>query len=446
MPDSHPSYVSHRAHELSHIDKQALPQVSGLPIMEQQGKWLPAILVSLYFMYLWKTPILPLVSLKWYMVLGLAVFAFLVQKRSLNMHAASLFWVVYGLGFFGATLSLLRATSLDLALWNTLGLGISFVTYLLFIPTFATRLTRGILLFILIGAAVLWAVEIQRYVNAHGILIYATFSETGEDKNHIGFDLSLASTALLYLSIYWKPSRAWRKWLVFVIRLVFGLGAIYMFYSLSLIYARSGILTTFVGIGAVLVVMFIKSPRRSRFLRVGMAVSIIVLVVMFLIPQVLAVSPDWESMYNRMLTEGGGAFYNREVLIRKGLYLVSQNPFLGVGAGGSRLAVTGYATFPGYLIHNSYLTDWAEKGLLGLLSNVVWIMAYFKMFRKKFLDLPLTDQIWLLLFIPLFFEMNFLDMSSISTTMLVILSGIYFEQYYIEQTRSTPLFPKTIGM
>jgi O-antigen ligase len=111
--------------------------------------------------------------------------------------------------------------------------------------------------------------------------------------------------------------------------------------------------------------------------------------------------------------------------LNKGLYIIRQNPILGVGIGGSRFAVSeGLVYYPHYLIHNTFLTDWAEKGFLGLLSNFVWIWFYVKLVRKYFFSVALADQIWLVLFSLVFFEMLFLDMG-IGVAMQVILAGIY---------------------
>ena len=374
--------------------------------------------------------------------------AFLMQKRPLNMAATSVFWIVYGLSYLGAMVSLLRAPDLDVALWNTVGLETSFVTYLLFIPVLATKSARRALLIMLISVAILWTFEIQQLVKVYGTLAYSSFGiyVPRNDKNYIGFILSMAGTALFYLAAFWKPSRALRKWQIFAIRLISSLGGIFLFFNLTLVYARSGVLTSFVGIAAILGVMFIQGKRERRFvlLRVAVIIAIIVVSIVFLSPKILATSPAWER-YIREILEGSDAFYAREMLIRKGLFLVRQNPVLGVGLGGSIHAVPGYVGFPWAWIHNSYLTDWAEKGILGLLSNVVWILAYLKILRRKFFDLPVLDQIWLLLFIPLFFNMNFLDMSSLNMTMLAILAGIYYEQYQMEHTKLAPFFTKNMG-
>ena len=84
----------------------------------------------------------------------------------------------------------------------------------------------------------------------------------------------------------------------------------------------------------------------------------------------------------------------------------------------------------------------AEKGILGLLSYVVWFIVYFNFTRRKFLSVPIADQTWLILVVILFFEMLFKDLGSISFFMLAIFSGIYYEQHLLDQTKPEhPLSP-----
>jgi O-antigen ligase len=295
-----------------------------------------------------------------------------------------------------------------------------------------------VLLGILIGTAILWTFEIQNLVRTYGTLAYSTFGLTGDDKNSIGFVLALAGIVLFYLAVFWKPTKPMPKSPLFLLRLVLGLAGLYFFYNMFLIYARSALLLALMGMGAILVVMFIKSPGKSRFLRVALIAAALILAGFLALPKVLAISPRWIDMAANFQMAGVDAFPHRVILIQKGIFLISQNPFLGVGIGGSKASVSSSSNFfPGFWIHNLYLTDWAEKGVLGLLSYVVWILAYLKIVRTKFLDLPLIDQVWLVLLMLLFLEMLFLDINTVSYIMLGILTGIYYEQYLVEQANKT---------
>lgn len=438
--------ASNKLAGLSYLDankRTSAQPVSSVRMMEQRGRWLPAILVSLYYVSLWPHPRLPMSNLRWYMALGLSVFAFLLQRSQFNLKAARVYWVVYGLNFLGAAFSLLRATDLTRSLWNTVGFGINFVIYLLFIPVLANRMARRFLLTSVVLLAIAWSLEVQRLVETHGMLFYSTFRETGSDKNLIGVLMALAAATLFYLAAMWKPSRTTQKWKVHIARLLLAAGGIYLLYDISLIYARSSILTTFVGIGGVLVVSYLKSRgRRSGVLRVSLLVCLVALSVTLLLPKVLNHSPYWIVIWDRMVNDPSDAFYNREIVIRKGLFLVTENPLLGIGMGSTKDAISSiYGDFPYYYLHNQFLTDWAEKGIIGLLSNLVWVYMYIKILRRGFFYSPLTDQIWLLLCGLTFFAMNFADCTSISMSMLTILSAINYEQYQTEQSRDRVFLP-----
>lgn len=414
------------------IGKQVLPGVTGFPEVENQGKWMPAALIGLYFLIIWLPPdLMPVHAIRWYMALGVAALVFLLEKRMVDRRAAGLFFVVLGLNFFGAVLSLWRAPDFSLALRNTVAFAINIVFYLLLIPVMSTRLARKVLLAVLVGASLLWVIIINQLIQSYGTLGYGTFPEvTGADKNAIGYRLTLGSIILLYLVAFWKSPKQLPPSMVFLIRLIMGLGGLYFIYSVSLIYARSALVMALLGVGIILLRLFISSPKKSRILRIGAATLIVSLSVIWFLPKVLSISPSWYRMSNDLQTEGVFAFTIRLTLLGKGLYLIRQNPFLGVGIGGSKASISSFeANFPHYFIHNTYISEWAEKGLLGILGYLIWFILYLKFIRKNFLDLPVTDQIWLLLIFLVFFNLNFLDINSTAYLMFIIFIGIYAEQY-----------------
>jgi O-antigen ligase len=391
---------------------------------DREKKWLPVLVAGVFFISLWKIPVMP--NLTWYMALGMAFFAFIALKQPLNTQAAKIFIPIYGLSLLGAIVSLLRATDLSLALWNTVGAGISLLTFLLFLPVFALPHARRFFLFLLILSGLIWAIQVQLLIDRYGQLFFGTFGLIGQDKNYIGMILVLAGTALLYLAFFWKPEKT-SFFLLFLLRLGMILMAVFFFYSVAIIYARSGVLAAILGVCILAGIKLIASPSWINRSQTLIIVGLVTVLALFLVPNVLLISPQWQRFEN-FETEGLGVVstYNiRSVLLNKGLYIIRQNPILGVGIGGSRFAVSeGLVYYPHYLIHNTFLTDWAEKGFLGLLSNFVWIWFYVKLVRKYFFSVALADQIWLVLFSLVFFEMLFLDMG-IGVAMQVILAGIY---------------------
>ncbi|MEN4042817.1 MAG: O-antigen ligase family protein [Anaerolineaceae bacterium] len=383
------------------------------------------VFVCLYFYYLWQPPIFQLPHLRWYIVIIWAVVAYLAHKTSLNLKAASVYWIVYGIAFLGACLSLLRAPQLEHALTNTVAAGVNFLYFLLFIPILANKTTRLMLLIILLGVSFLWVTEVISLLVNHSRLIYSTFAETGDNKNFIGFLFSLASTALLYLSLTVTSQRYSRLAIILTRGLLAALSVGFLFMT-ALIYARSSILAALVGWIAVMAVSFYKRAiKTSKILQIVSLSAFFMLSAVILLPRIVELSPQWQMIARNVEREGIDAFHSRQMLIRKGLFLVSENPILGVGIGGSRFPVESpRENFPGFLIHNSYLSDWAERGLLGLLSNIMLVCFYIQIFRKKFIYLSSVDQIWMLLIFQLFFSMMFIDMNTTTMMMVSILAGI----------------------
>jgi len=391
---------------------------------------LPIILVAIYYLYLWDIPIINFPELRWFILLGMAGLAFFLNKRNINLKAAVIFWSIYGLSFLGAVISLTRAENLSVALWNTVGMGISFVTFLLFIPIISMNKVRQLLLVLLLLTGFLWSIEIQSLLNRSGYLSYSTFSQTGSDKNAVAFSLSLSSISLLFLTFFWRPDIINRKWKLFFLRFTLGIISLILIYYQALIYARSGLLTSLVGLITILFLIVNKSRKKLRML-FRLLILILIVVVTFLIfsPIILNNSPAWERILISISNDGINAFPMRVILIEKGLFIISQNPFIGVGIGGSRYAISSlYGTYPGFLIHNSFLSEWAEKGILSLVSFILWFFFYIKFIKKYFYRSSITDKIWLILFIPFFFQINFLDMNSYIYSMLLIFAGMYYER------------------
>ncbi len=391
------------------------------------GVWLPALTVALYFLSVWRPTVLPPEARRWYIALAAAAFAYVIQSRfgrtPLTAGGGTVFWAVCAMNLAGAGLALFRASDPDDTLWRTVALGTNYLILGLYVPVLATPLARRLLLAALIAAGLLWSSDIAQLSDLRGQLHYATFEETGGNKNLIGFSLTLGGLSLLHLAVRGLARRATVQKVVG--RLILASGGAYLLYHMALIYARSGILTAAIGALALLGTLIGQSRRKLGGALYALVAAVLATVaVATLLPSIRETSPQWDAMYPRLLAGEDHAFYSREMLLKKGLYLVSENPLIGVGAGGSLAAVRGPESFPAYLIHNSYLTDWAEFGILGLLSNAVWIVVLVRTLRARFSTAPLSDQVWLLLFFPLLFQMGFAEMNTVSVTMLAILAGI----------------------
>jgi len=399
--------------------------------LDHDIKWLPVLFLTVYFVSLWNPPLVPIPTMSWMIFFGLALYAYLLQKMRLNMNAARFFWIVFGISALGAIISLLRAPNQDLAMWNTVAMVVNFVGFMLFLPLVAMRQVRRVLLMTLMVVGVLWNFRILDLANSQESLGLGSFGKFGEDKNHIGLCLALVSTASLYLSVFLElPNASPERRLAYRSSLL--LLALASVYSLTLIYARSALLTAILGGSIVIGIPFFKRGSKLRWWQGLALIGIIAGAVILMLPRMFEKSPEWNRISN-IKNEGVDRAINtydiRSTLLEKGVYLISQNPLLGVGIGGSRAAVSSPTVdYPHFLIHNSYLTEWAEKGILGIVSYAIWIVVYVQVLRRYFSETTIYDQVLLLLFIPLFFDMNFLDISSINIMMLLILAGIVYEK------------------
>ena len=400
--------------------------------------WIATALVGIYYITLWDPPYLDIPPMTWYIVLSLALIAALLQQRILDFQMTKLFFSVLMLNLAGAVFSLFRAPFLDEAIWNTIGFLGNLLGYVFFLPILASRRTRAFILILHVAVAVLWSFTIKDLASSHGVLEYGTFRETGNNKNHIGICLALSSIILLYSAVFIKLNTRQRMYAL-IFKIFTGGGGLLIFFYLSLIYARSSLLAAILGILCIFAVLVLNGRKLiTGLVKVTVAVSVTALVVVVMLPNVLSISTAWEKMlFAPEVNQAGNTYDDRIIILQKGFYLVGQNPILGMGIGGGRHEVhTIDRNYRITLMHNSYLADWVDKGILGLLSNVVWLVGFLVFVRKYFLRLSVTDQIWLVLSGMIFFTMFFKDLSTLCFTILTIQAGIIYEQKILEQQQS----------
>jgi len=410
-------------------------------VQKQRGKLLPALILGFIYFYSLKPPGLYFSDVRWYIALGLAFFVYLIQRRQLDFKAARIYWIISGLILLGATLSLLNTNTqyLDASLFNLVALWVNVITFLLFITTLATRICRTVLLFSHLAASFFWTIEIQRRLADLGYFSSTTFSGVDENKNAISLLLALGITALLAFTVLWRPATRLRRGYVNMIRMLLVGAAMFMLYSQSLTYSRSELATSFVGILAVIGVAASQTRGMKKIRVIIISLIILGLFVYIALPYVTAAAPGWSRAIDPVKNLGDPtSFVTRKMLYYKGLSIIRENPLLGIGPGNTRgiyINLQG-VFFERWLLHNTYLTYWAEYGLLGLLSIVAFILAYIKILNRNFHSLPMVDRIWLIMFIPWFFALNFINVGTLM--MLAILTGIYYEQYQIQQSKTSP--------
>jgi hypothetical protein len=410
-------------------------EIDFLVSKRSQNGLIPSILLGIYYLILWSPPGLFLEA-SFEIVIALGFLAFFIQRQKLDFSNMNLFITVTMLSFFGALISLFRSSNFSEAAWNTIAYAGNIISFMLFLPTLSTQKSRKLLIIIHILVALLWSFEIQRLVGAHGTLNYSTFQETGNNKNFIGMCISMASTACFYIAIFLK---LWQKntLINFLFKTVIGLIGFFLLFNLSLIYARSSLLSSFIGILVILYTLFNKSKKASTGVLKLLAFLIVIAgVVVVALPRIISVSTSWEQLLKPEGGKEGNTIDDRKVLLDKGLHIISQNPILGLGIGGGRHEVNDFEIGVYYetsLVHNTYLAEWVDKGILGISSLLFLLTGYYHFVKKRFSILPKIDQAWIVIMCVVFFVMLFKDLGTISMMMLAILAGIIYDQKVIEK-------------
>jgi O-antigen ligase len=382
------------------------------------NKVLSAILVAVFFFYLMAPPILLSDNIRWYVVLGLGMAVYLLNGEPLTVAGSRLFLSFWVLNFLGAVLALFRTPDVNNNLYLMVGMSISFFSFLLLIPAMSSRSVRKWVLAGMLLAALAWMFYIQDQLKSMAILSNSYYL-TGfrVDKNYISLVLALASTALFYFAINWTTTQ--RLWTI-LLRLALSAGGFYLIYHIALTYSRSGLLTAGVGF---LSVILLYAIRKRAGVTALMLIAVFGLVIYQSVPLMLTLAPRWAGSLE--LQE----FAKRASLIDKTLLIISDNPILGLGMDATKEVYSSRnSTSTRGLPHNQYLKSWAEQGILGLIGYVIWILFAFGKFRKNFFELSLTDQVLMVLFVPFFMMMNFLDLETIVRLMLALMTGIFFSK------------------
>ena len=431
----------------SNIKNISLKTILGNKKMNPNLK-ISVFIVSFYFLIYWlPQDLLYFPNNRWYFALGVALFSFLLLRKPIEKISLNLFYLTFAFSFVGSILSLIRSVNIDVTLYNTVAFGISLVTYLLFIPVLSTQLARKVILIAMIIISFIWAIKIIELLSNYSFLAYSTFASTGADKNAIGFRLALAANIFFYLSLLGNIVRNSKKPIRFVLRFIFGfLGLLFLLFT-TLIYARSALLSGIIGFLIIFYIFIIQSDNRTKVFK-----SVLILIILFsglawILPKIVAFSPYWNSIMDQLSTTGFQTFSTRLNLLDKGVFIISQNPFIGVGIGGTKNSISYFNLyFPDYYIHNTYVSEWAEKGLFGIMMYLNWIFLYINLIRKKLTIINHIDRIWLLILLLVFINLFFLDSNSLAYFMLVIFIGLYSKYFSTENNPRilTKINPKMV--
>lgn len=399
-----------------------------------EGKWIPSILLGLLLFIFWQPPGLrPVVEfVHWYVLLAWAFLIFLFQGPSLNLSGSRVYLTVSGLSLTGAYLALVRTPNFGEAIWQTIGATVNLFTGFLLLPTLATIRGRKMFLRSLFLAACMWAVYTVILWRQMGTAIRFELTGRGQDHNFLGLTMALAATMLISLFINtWQSEK---KTLIIIIkRLFFFFGVLGFSFAIIISFSRSSLVTLVAGFLAVAGLTI--WAKRQFWVGLGVVLLLAVAAAVFF-PTFAKDNPIWATKMDELrdpTAEYGTSMGGRVRLTRKALGIIADNPFIGVGKNVFResldeeQAKRSFSRRQTQIAHNAYLGDWAELGILGIISHLLfWIYWLKEVFRVPLASRPVTDQVLLMIFPPFFVMKFFLDTSGWS--MLLALSGLYYER------------------
>ncbi|MCC7208167.1 MAG: O-antigen ligase family protein [Anaerolineae bacterium] len=412
---------------------------SRLELSKRQFRWLPVILVALYFIDIWHPAGFVGIEWRWYTVLGLAGITFLLQGSPIDSATSRLYLTTNGLIIAGAILSLPRANDGPEAMYNAVGLTISVFTFFLFSQVLLSLQSRRVILCAMFLPASLWAWDILRLTSERGELARFLFVGENWDKNYHMLLFSLAVTALITFAVFWKPPEHSSR--TVLIRLMSVALALFFAFAGSLMYSRSGMLALSIGALGAVMIGIAQLRSRGRLTIIVGAIGFAVLIG-FLLEGYLAMFPFWNTAIERVTNPELVEEFNQGRLagLTKSQSIIAENPIIGVGLGQFKelFVETGTKHNTGLLAHNTYLATWAETGIVGLMGILYWLFAVGRLLRRGFGSLPLVDKCWILMGIPYFLMLAMLDLGTNMQFMLIVHSAICADAKRIEAHADAP--------
>jgi O-antigen ligase len=326
-------------------------------------------------------------QLRWYHVLAFGIVVFAANRGRLNLKAALPFLLITSLTLLGAFLAPFRSGFTEDVLRNTVGLAVSLLGFLLLLPTLAAEQSRRWVIVSLLICSFLWLLKLRSVVAMLGDETRLALSGPGLDKNFIAFILVLGMTILLGVTLFWSLRRRGAR-SGFWIRITSLAAALGLLFSLAFTFSRSGIVVALFMISVSLIIYALKFRLRG----VAISLSLLALIAVLgsiAVPAILVKLPSWTMNYDRLVNwRTDDAMRARRDLLRKGWLIVQENTIVGVGPGMSKpyVAADDLGGRWGKLIHNGYLTTWAELGLPGLAASLVLIGIWIAEVARRIRD------------------------------------------------------------
>jgi O-antigen ligase len=360
---------------------------------------------------------------RWYFMAAAAGYLFVLQRGRINLSNARFYILFNALSWLGVLLSLFRTPDPESVLYMAVSLAVPFFLGLVMLSTLSAEHGRKVWLYALFIAGFLWAYEVINLWYVYGENIRHYLYGPGKDHNLISVNFAMAATGSLAVALHgdFNVSKATRGF----IRIAGFTGCLLFFACTFLSYSRSGFIVASIGIFFTLFTLFFSKTTR------GVMVVIFIFLMAaaaFMASVVQVTNPTWFIKFGEIvrLDDPNTSVYVRTVLLQKAWSVIGENPLIGVGPGIFKTIydpVIGHQSF--YLVHNSYLTAWVENGILGLCAYLLWVVLWIRFFLTRWHELELTRRILVLMFIPFFVMLLFLDIGGFPLQfMLLIFSGI----------------------
>lgn len=369
-----------------------------------------------------------LTSFRWYFMVGVAGFVFILQKFKINFQSIRFYLMFNVLSWAGILFALFRTPLFNQTLYSAVSMVIPFSLGLVLIPVFFQTRGRVIWLISLVVAALLWAYKIIQLWETLGEDIRHVLTGRGMDHNMISLCLSSAATALMVISLYGDFSI--KQPLKKIIQLISFIVSIGFLVSSFLTYSRSGFIVTILGISFVVLTLILSKRLKTFFV----IVAILLIGASLLIPLVQYTNPTWFIKFDELLrlSDQNTSVYTRTVLVQKAWQIIKENPIIGIGTGVFR---TIYDPYIGdrsfYLPHNTYLGVWVGQGIFGLAGYLIWILLWINSIIKNWMKFDISTRALMSVFAPFFLMLAFLDLSGIvSIGMLAFFSGLNMRTEY----------------
>ncbi|NQU35412.1 MAG: O-antigen ligase family protein [Bacteroidetes bacterium] len=299
-------------------------------------------------------------------------------------------------------------------------------TFLLLIPTLSHPLARKILFYAILYTAFMRCIVIIDYAQ-YDILYSESLHGFGKDKNYSGMLLAMGTTLLLPFILSKKVSMLYR---------LFSSGlSIWFLYWIFNTGSRSAVVTVFASVLAIGYLYIVKV--RGVTVKLRMVVLGFVIVV-FSVSAIQSLTDKYGVLQENFIrliefVNGERADINgRLELFNMAVTKIIENPIIGSGYGSSE-----YMRGKRALTHNSFVAQWIETGLLGILSLFLFVIFVWKEIKQQIENMNYEqeqrfDLALSLSGIPFIMMLMTLNMGTMIYFMIYLYATFEWERYYLK--------------